>query len=68
MHRIFCRMGKILRILHIIPDILCVTPEDILFPKDKAEAKAAMLDEIIRVRKIEEWYLKNGIGMYRELH
>ena len=39
-----------------------------LVPEDKAEAKAAMLDEIIRVRKIEERYLKNEIGMYRDLH
>ncbi|GAM36073.1 hypothetical protein TCE0_018r04877 [Talaromyces pinophilus] len=32
-----------------------------LVPEDKAEAKAAMLDEIIRVRKIEERYLRNEI-------
>lgn len=38
-----------------------------LVPDDKADEKAAMLEEIIRVRKIEERYLRNEIGMYREL-
>lgn len=39
-----------------------------LVPQSKAEEKAAMLEEIIRVRKIEERYLRNEIGMYRELY
>lgn len=39
-----------------------------LIPEDKAEEKARMLEEIIRVRRIEERYLRNEIGMYRELH
>jgi hypothetical protein len=38
-----------------------------LVPKDKAEEKATILEEIIRVRKIEESFLRNEIGMYREL-
>lgn len=32
-----------------------------LVPEDKAEEKASMLEEIIRVRKIEERYLRNEI-------
>lgn len=39
-----------------------------LVPEDKAEEKALMLDEIIRVRKIEERYLRNEIGMCGEVH
>lgn len=37
-----------------------------LIPEDKAPEKAAILEEIIRVRKIEERYLRNEIGMYKE--
>lgn len=39
-----------------------------LVPEDKAESRAAMLDEIIWVRKTEERYLQNEIGMCGELH
>lgn len=38
-----------------------------LVPEHKADEKAAMLEEIIRVRKIEEQYLRNEIGMSGEL-
>ena len=39
-----------------------------LVPEDNREAKAAILDEIIHIRKIEEQYLRMEIRMYRELH
>lgn len=38
-----------------------------LVPPDKAGEKAVMLEEIIRVRRMEEGYLMNQISMYREL-
>lgn len=39
-----------------------------LLPEDKVEEKAAILDEIFRVRKIEERYEKNEIGRHRKSH
>jgi hypothetical protein len=37
-----------------------------LLPENKVDEKAAFLDEIFRVRKIEERYERNEIGRYRE--
>jgi hypothetical protein len=37
-----------------------------LEPANKAKEKAAILEEIIRVRKIEEQYLMKDTGMHRK--